>query len=468
MGSFALGLLLLAAAAPPPSCTTGLPAARRTLKAATLAELADRVAAAQPGDHILLATGTHRLDGVWRIERSGSETAPILIAAETVGAAELSGQGGLHLSKVSHVVVCGFTFTHAPWDTTKLPRDVRGFPGAEDEIVDAAGTVVDGSHHVRITRNTFRLADETPNSFWLLVTGEGSGHHEIDHNLFRGKKSRNSFLAVYGPAGGVSQRDHIHHNHFTHHGYLLEGGEAVRHGNGGRAPWSSHAVYEYNLFEKCNGDPEALSVKSTDNVIRYNTLRKNHGGIVLRHGDRNTVEGNFIVENEGGIRLYGDEHRIVDNYIAGNVGVAGLGSIVLLSGGTEGDTGWGMSQNRPDGVVIENNTLVENRFSHLDVGGTLPLPPRRCRINNNIIQGDTGKLMNFIKEPEESSWGGNILWGRASSGDTSSGYNRRDPRLVKDEHGIWRAPAEETAGARKPGGVLGRPLTAEDVGPAAP
>ena len=457
-----------AGAAEPPSCTAGLPAPRRTLRAASVGELVQHVRDAQPGDHVLLAPGKYALDGVVRIDRAGRPDAPILIASETVGGAELGGQGGLHVFQASYVVVCGFVFTHAPWDTTGLPRGVRGYPGAEDEIVDAAATVVDGSHHVRITRNTFRLDDKTPNSFWLLVSGEGSSHNEIDHNLFRGKNSRNSFLAIYGPSGGVSQHDHVHHNHFSHHGYLLEGGEAVRHGNGGRAPWSSHAVYEYNLFEKCNGDPEALSVKSTDNVIRYNTLRKNHGGIVLRHGDRNVVEGNFILENEGGIRMYGDEHHIVDNYIAGNVGVAGLGSIVLLSGGTEGDTGWGMSQNRPDGVVIENNTLVDNQFSHLDVGGPLPLLPRRCRIENNIIKGDSGKLFALIKEPEECRWGGNILWGRASSGDTSSGYVRRDPQLTKDPHGIWRPPAAETAGARKPGGVLGRPLTADDVGPAAP
>ena len=452
----------------PPSCEAGLPAARRTLRVATPSDLVARISAAEPGDHILAAAGAYALDKPIRIDRSGRLEAPIVIAAEKVGAVEITGNGGLHLFHVSHVVVCGFTFTHAPWDTTALPFDVRGFPGAEDEIVDAAGTLLDGSHHVRITRNTFTLADETRNSFWLAVSGAGSEHNEIDHNLFRGKKSRNSFLAIYGPSGGVSQHDHVHHNHFSHHGYLLEGGEAVRHGNGGRAFWSSHAVYEYNLFEKCNGDPEALSVKSSDNVVRYNTLTKSHGGIVLRHGDRNVVEGNFIVENEGGIRMYGDEHHVVDNYIAGNVGAANLGTIVLLSGGTEGDTGWGMSQNRPTGVVIENNTLVDNAFSHSDVGGTLPLLPRRCRIDDNIVQGHAGKLFNLIKEPEDCTWSGNILWGGAPSGDTSSGYVRRDPKLVKDAHGIFRPPAGEKAGAHNPGGALGRPLTAEDVGPLAP
>jgi poly(beta-D-mannuronate) lyase len=474
---FAIGrvaiLVLLAAvvhgAAPAhaASCADGLPAPKRRLTAATWDDLAAHVRAAEPGDHILLARGTYAPTAPLRLDRSGTAADPILVAAESVSAAEIAGQGGFHIADAAHLVVCGFTFTHAPWDTSRLPLAIRGVPGADDEIVHAVGTLIETSHHTRLTRNVFKLHDETPNAFWLVISGAG-GDHRVDHNRFEGKKSRNSFLAVYGPADGMSERDVVDHNHFFKHGYNLEGGEAVRHGNGGRATWSSHAVYEYNLFEKCNGDPEALSVKTSDTTIRFNTVTKSHGGIVLRHGDRNRVEGNFIVDNEGGIRIYGDDHRIVDNYVSGNVGVGGLGSMVLLSGGTEDDTGSGQSQNRPTGVLIENNTIVDNPFSHLDVGGSLPLPPRRCRILNNIIQGQSGKLFQILREPEESTWNGNILWGRAGSGDTSSGYQRRDPKLVKDAHGIFRPPAGETAGARQPGGTLGRPLTGADVGPDAP
>ena len=171
----------------------------------------------------------------------------------------------------------------------------------------------------------------------------------------------------------------VDHNHFYRHRYKLEGGEAVRQGNSGRAPWSSHALYEYNLFEECNGDPEALSIKSSDGIYRYNTVSRSHGGLVLRHGDRNVVEGNFIVNNEGGIRVYGDEHRIVDNYIAGTVGAGGQGALVVHAGGTEDETGSGQCQNRPSDVVIEHNTLVGN-LAHVEIGGsTLSLPPRRLR-----------------------------------------------------------------------------------------
>jgi poly(beta-D-mannuronate) lyase len=461
-----MGLAHGAAGAPLPSCTDGLPSAKRTLRVSTWEDLASRVQSARPGDQILVANGTYTPSAPLKIERSGTEADPIVIAAETVSGAEIAGRGGFHVVAGAHVVVCGFVLTHAPWDATKLPLSIRGVPGADDEIAHALGTLLESSHHVRLTRNTFRLADETPNSFWLLISGAG-GHHRVDHNRFDGKKSRNSFLAIYGPSDAMSQHDVVDHNHFFRHRYLLEGGEAVRHGNSGRAPWGSHALYEYNLFEQCNGDPEALSIKSSDGVFRYNTVTRSHGGVVLRHGDRNVVQGNFILNNEGGIRMYGDEHRIVDNYIAGTVGTGGLGALVVLSGGTEDETGSGQCQNRPSGVVVEHNTLVGN-LAHLDIGGSLPLPPRRLRIDHNIIQGDVGKLFQVVKEPEESTWEGNVFWGRGSSGDTSSGYERRDPRLTKDAHGVWRPAEGETAGAHKPGGALGRPLTAEDVGPTAP
>jgi poly(beta-D-mannuronate) lyase len=467
---FAAALILAlgaaCAGAATPSCNDGVPAARRTVRVSTWSDLVERVGAAEPGDHIVVADGTYAADAPLEIRRSGTPADPIVLAAETLGGAEIAGRGGFHVVKSAHVVICGFTLTHAPWSATTLPLAIRGVPGADDEIAHALGTLLESSHDVRVTRNTFRLADETPNAFWLLVSGAG-GHHHIDHNRFEGKKSRNCFLAIYGPSDGMSQYDVVDHNHFFRHRYNLEGGEAVRQGNGGRATWASHAVYEYNLFEECNGDPEALSIKSSDGIYRYNTVTRSHGGIVLRHGDRNVVEGNFIVDNEGGIRIYGDDHRIVDNYVSGNRGTGGQGSLVVLSGGTEDDTGSGQCQNRPSGVVVEHNTLVGN-LSHLDIGGSLPLPPQRLRIDANIIQGDTGKLFQTLKEPEDSSWEGNVFWGKGSSGDTSVGYERRDPRLTKDASGIWRPPAEETAGARRPGGEIGRPLTAADVGPTAP
>ncbi len=95
-----------------------------------------------------------------------------------------------------------------------------------------------------------------------------------------------------------------------------------------RALGDAGATVEYNLFERVNGDPEAISVKSSGNTIRYNTIRSSLGGIVLRHGNNNRVEGNYLLAGSNGIRIYGNDHLIVNNYVGG-VSSAG---IVLGSG----------------------------------------------------------------------------------------------------------------------------------------
>ena len=46
----------------------------------------------------------------------------------------------------------------------------------------------------------------------------------------------------------------------------------------------AHTVFEYNLIVRCNGDQEVLSLKSSANVFRYNTVRASTGEINIRAG----------------------------------------------------------------------------------------------------------------------------------------------------------------------------------------
>ncbi|MEO0875758.1 MAG: chondroitinase-B domain-containing protein, partial [Bacteroidota bacterium] len=47
---------------------------------------------------------------------------------------------------------------------------------------------------------------------------------------------------------------------------------------------SGYTIVEHNLFEDCDGDPEIVSVKSCDNIIRHNTFLASYGTLSLRHG----------------------------------------------------------------------------------------------------------------------------------------------------------------------------------------
>jgi len=112
----------------------------------------------------------------------------------------------------------------------------------------------------------------------------------------------------------------IDHNYFFGHNY---GGnfETIQIGYGmNSALYDAGTIIEYNKFENCNSDNELISLKTSGNFIRYNYLLNNHGHITIRNGENNIIEGNFIIcdplnVNSNGVRIYGANNRIINNYI---------------------------------------------------------------------------------------------------------------------------------------------------------
>jgi poly(beta-D-mannuronate) lyase len=429
-----------------------LPTPKRTRTAHRLDELRSMIASALPGDRIELADGTYTNTLPIQVSVRGTEQQPIVITARTVGGATIGGASSFHVKGASHVILRGFKLTH----------------GVEEGNV---ALKIAGSTHVRFTRNELALEDTTSLSTWLSLEGAGSGYNRIDHNSFHDKTSSNVFLAVYGDAPdgslGISQHDRIDHNHFHHLTLDTEGGECLRVGDSKRGPLSAHTVVEANLFEECNGDPEVISNKSSENVFRGNTLRGNKGSLVLRHGNKNVVDGNFFLNNAGGMRIYGHDHLITHNYLEGSTGTGAQGTLILSSGCTEANTGHGTDCSAASRVTVAFNTLVGNKPTHLVIGASnRPIAARDLRVENNLLVGEQGTLVDFERAPNGFTATGNVLWGAASSGDMpSQGYVRVDPGLVRAEDGLMRPSAGSPAiGAA----ALGRPLTAADVGPHAP
>ncbi|WP_370644228.1 chondroitinase-B domain-containing protein [Myxococcus sp. RHSTA-1-4] len=464
-----------------------LPTPKRTRTARSLDELRTMIASAIPGDRIELADGTYTNTPPIKVSVQGTEQAPIVITAQTVGRATIGGSSSFLVQGASHVILRGFKLTHGVAEGGVALRIV-------------------GSTHVRFTRNELALKDTTSISTWLRLEGAGSGYNRIDHNHFHDKTSSNVFLAVYGDAPdgslGMSQHDRIDHNYFHKLTLDEEGGECLRIGDSKRGPISAHTLVEANLFEECNGDPEVISNKSSENVFRGNTLRNNKGSLVLRHGNKTVVDGNFILNNAGGMRIYGHDHLITNNYIEGSTGTGAQGTLLLSSGCTEEDTGLGTDCSVAARVTVAFNTLVGNNPTHLVIGSSdsrRPIPARDLRVENNLIVGEQGTLVDFERAPDGFTAAGNILWGAASPGDMpSNGYVRVDPRLVRAGDGLMRPSAgSPVAGAARPspsglqlttdmdaqvrtgaldvgadqaasGPALRRPLTPADVGPHAP
>jgi hypothetical protein len=66
------------------------------------------------------------------------------------------------------------------------------------------------------------------------------------------------------------------------------------------------AIFRYNYLDKCNGDGETVTNKSSGNMYFNNSWVDNNGSLVLRHGDSTVVLGNYF--EKSGLRVGGADH----------------------------------------------------------------------------------------------------------------------------------------------------------------
>ncbi|MEE1772227.1 polysaccharide lyase 6 family protein [Streptomyces sp. JV185] len=389
----------------------------------SLDELQAAIDRARPGDRIVVADGGYTVppDRPLTIRnKQGTERAPITVVARTPGGVILDGEQSFVLDASSHITISGFSFRQS--STLDIPPNCS---------------------HIRLTRNDFQLAD-IEGLHWVMVRADDS---KVDHNHFHGKSTLGIYLGIEGAGTEeMAQRVHVFRNYFSDHTFTgSNGGEPIRLGVSPRALSSAHAVVEYNLFERANGDPEAISVKSSDNVIRHNTIRDSLGGIVLRHGNRNRVEANHLVAGTEGVRIYGNDHVIVNNHLAGLSGRA-----LVIGSGSERDHLPGEApdarrgNDAPDRVLIAYNTLVNNQGT-LSGESQRPHEPRDVTVADNLLVGDSGELV-AMANTVRFTWSGNILWGAAADGNIpADGCTRVDPKLVTGPDGVARLAADSPA-----------------------
>ncbi|MEV6243922.1 polysaccharide lyase 6 family protein [Lentzea sp. NPDC051838] len=393
------GLLIVAGVIAPATVT----------RVTSLAALQTALDAAKPGDRIELADGTYTSSKAITIKRSG-----VTVAAEHVGKAEIRGEAGFVFGAVSEVAVEGFVLKHK---------------GRLAVPVDA--------HHVRITRNVFELnVPVIPDDAGGFVEVNGNDV-QVDHNTFQNRTNEGVYLHVGGPKGGIAKRTWAHHNYFFNHRFAGgNGGESVRIGNSDRQQQSANTLLENNLFEKADGDSEAISVKSSDNVIRHNTMRDSRGFLVLRHGHRNLVDGNLLFGT--GIRFHGNDHRIVNNYVESSRDRA-----IVFGSGKEADSGpTSKLHDRPDRVTVAFNTLIGTGAVVDSDGGDFK--PKDCVLANNIIRGTSGGVVS-MHSGSIVKYEGNVVWGGTGGNMPASGYRSVDPKLVRDANGLLRLSAASPA-----------------------
>lgn len=382
-------------------------------------DLSDAVNNASGGEIFIIKNGSYKdFEATFEIE--ASESKPIIIKAETIGGVTLTGESQFVFKKSAYVTLEGFIF------------DCTG---------DNTLVKLEGCNNIRITRNIFEL-ETTESIKWVYVGGvwndntlpfqNPSHDNRIDHNIFQNKSTPGHYITIDGTTDSndiayQSQNDRIDHNHFRNNSpRAVNEQESIRIGWSKMSMSSGYTIVESNLFENCDGDPEIVSVKSSDNIIRNNTFLSSYGTLSLRHGNRNRVEGNYFFGNgkeigtspagstlyTGGIRIYGKDHVIINNYLEGLNGTRWDAPITL----TLGDAVDGESTNltkhfRAENVIIAYNTLVNNSHG-IEIGydnsNKYSKDLKNIIIANNLITGSENGLVEIVESGNDQ--GNNIIW----------------------------------------------------------
>ncbi|WNG33578.1 lyase [Archangium violaceum] len=385
----------------------------------TAAQLTTALANAAAGTTLLLADGTYTNSGAFILKgKNGTASNPITLKAANRGKAIISGGASLHVTSSSHVVIEGLKFTNT----------------------GNSAVVLEGSNNIRVTRNTFALIENGATIKWLLLKGTGSHHNRIDHNDFGGKSDPGPVIAMDGNySTQMTQYDVIEYNYFHDIGPRLTNGlETIRLGLSAVSLLDGHATVQYNLFENCDGDPEYISIKSGHNTVRYNTVITSQGQLTARHGNHNSIYGNFILgdgskSGMGGIRLYGTDHKVYNNYLEK------LTDDALLIDGGDFDGGPTSSNYTADDlakhwriyrVEVVNNTIV-NSTTGLLIGKKYTYAPVDSKVANNLIRNTTGTLYSESKT-SNTLFQGNIGYGSTLSNKsrTSSEIRNVNPSLT--------------------------------------
>lgn len=419
----------------------------------------------EPGDFVLLPDATWE-DATLVFRGNGTPEKPITLRAPNPGRFVLTGKSSLVIE--------------GEWLV------VEGIVLQNTGIADGEAIVIKG----RNNRLTQSVVDGGTSKFFLRLFG---ADHRVDHCYFANKTSGDPTLQVEVDEKEPN-RHRIDHNHFGFRAPLgRNGGETIRVGYSFQSMFVSRTLVERNLFERCDGEIEIISSKSCENTYRGNTFRECDGMLTLRHGNRNVVEGNFFFggrkPNSGGIRVIGEDHVVINNYIEG----VSKGGIWITSGIPDSELKGYFQAKR---ALIAFNTIVDSAGPYLDLSAGLgssgrTLKPDNVTIANNVfVLGDGGRMFAGT-EGDAWRWIGNFAYGAGAT--SRAGIRLVDPQLARARDGVLRPnqtspvhgaaegawPAAKTDIDGPPRGIktavgcdqfsesapTHRPLQASDVGP---
>ncbi len=273
------------------------------------------------------------------------------------------------------------------------------------------------SKYIKILKNIFDHKNVTQSGQCSIVTTQGSDTIEVAYNSFLDKNYGNvsgSYIKTQYDAPNITKNMHIHHNYFynilpmpaaTSGGFNGDSDrETIVFGISASQDIVTNHIVEYNLFEDCDGENEIITVKTSRNIIRYNTFKNCLGSVSVRFGRDTEVYGNFFIGSgdsssinspnyqTGGVRVYGINHKVFNNYFRGLTGNSYRIPVLVDSGDTDDSSG-GDGHERPTYCEVAFNTIIDCAWGIGLGSNNYSRQPRNCKIGNNIVTGSQNSMI---------------------------------------------------------------------------
>lgn len=344
---------------------------------------------ASPGDTLFIESGTFE-DVSLDLYAKGTKDLPIYVLAKNPGELILKGGSSLNLSG-EHYVISGIHFD-------------GGY--SEDGAV-ISFRAKDGNklaNGVRVTQcaiSNYSNPDRIASDHWIEVFGR---ENRFDHN-YVGTKFNLGATMVMRLADSVStdNRNSIDSNYFAPKPRLgSNGGETLRIGSSAHSLKKGGAIVVANYFDRCSGEVEVLSIKSSDNAVTDNVFFECSGVLALRHGNCNKIYRNKFFGNDksetGGLRVINAGHSIRDNYFQGVTGKRFFAALAVMNGVPNSAIN---RYHQVSGVDISNNTWVNCENISFGVGSDnerTATPELSVFANNSIIYSNPANAPNFLDD----------------------------------------------------------------------
>ena len=252
----------------------------------------------QPGDKVVMKSGDWKSQSI-NLKAKGTAEKPITLVAEAKGSVILSGNSNLKIDG-EWLIVDGLSFKN-------------GFSLKEDVVIFSKTT--SNSRLTNTNIEDYNPSDKTVDYKWVSLYGV---NNRVDHCSISGKTHQGTTLVVW-----LDDRKNYHqidHNYFGPRPDLgVNGGETIRIGTSTYSMNDSYTTVENNIFDKCNGEVEIISIKSGHNKIQSNLFYECVGTVTFRHGNNSEVSNNYFVGNNitntGGVRIIGENQKVYGNYL---------------------------------------------------------------------------------------------------------------------------------------------------------